>query len=190
MVNHHNGNRKIKKGRTASATANYSYSLYFILFAGAAALTLLDQLTKAVIRSTLPASYSIGLPATLGMLQIVHISNTGSIFGVLKGSQLYIAALSIPVVAFLIIIYKSLNKRLQRLGAILIISGAIGNTIDRLLFGKVTDFIYVRPWPAFNLADTFLFFGTALLLLPFVTPPQRLLAWLLAKRDRKRKKRK
>ncbi|MEK6837958.1 MAG: signal peptidase II [Nanoarchaeota archaeon] len=181
---------KSKRDATASATANYSYSSYFLLFAGAAALVVLDQLTKAVIRGSLAPSHGIDLPAPLGMLQIVHISNTGSIFGVLKGTQLYISALSILVVAFLIIIYKGLNKGLQRLGAILIISGAIGNTIDRLLFGKVTDFIYVRPWPAFNLADTFLFLGTALLLLSFTTLPQRLLAWLLANRNRKRKKRK
>ncbi|MEK6854448.1 MAG: signal peptidase II, partial [Nanoarchaeota archaeon] len=81
---------KSKRDATASATANYSYSSYFLLFAGAAALTVLDQLTKAAIRGTLAPLYSIGLPATLGMLQIVYISNTGSIFGVLKGSQLYI----------------------------------------------------------------------------------------------------
>ncbi len=175
-----------KKGK---ATVAYNYFAHFSLIISVAALTLLDQLTKAIIRGSLFPSVSINLPISLGLLQIVHISNTGAIFGVLKGTQLMISTLSIAVVAFLVIIYKKLDKKLQRLGALLIIAGAIGNTIDRLAFGRVTDFIYVRPWPAFNLADTFLFFGAALLLLSFVRLRQQPPA-VAARRSRKRKNRK
>ncbi|MBI2581347.1 signal peptidase II [Candidatus Woesearchaeota archaeon] len=167
----------IRKGKALAAAA--ASPGYIPLFISVAALTALDQLTKAIIRGSLARSYGIDLPASLGLLQIVHITNTGSIFGVLKGTQLLISALSVAVVAFLIMAYRKLDKKLQRLGALLIIAGAVGNTIDRLLFGMVTDFIYLRPWPAFNLADTFLFFGAALLLLSLISLPS-LPRWLLA----------
>ncbi len=177
----------IRKGK---ATVAYNYFACFAPVISVTALMFLDQLTKAIIRSNLDPSHGISLPATFGLLQIVHISNTGSIFGVLKGTQLLISALSIAVVAFLIIAYRKLDKKLQRLGALLIIAGAASNTIDRLVFGRVTDFIYVRPWPAFNLADTFLFFGAALLLLSFIRLRQQSLA-VAAKPSRKtRRKRK
>ncbi|MBI2141012.1 signal peptidase II [Candidatus Woesearchaeota archaeon] len=163
----------IRKGKALSASA--ASPGYIPLFIGVAALTGLDQLTKAIIRGSLPPPYSIDLPVSLGLLQIVHITNTGSIFGTLKGTQLWIGILSIAVVVFLTISYKKLGQRLQRLGALLIIAGAVGNTIDRLLLGRVTDFIYLRPWPAFNLADMFLFFGAALLILSLISLPR----WLL-----------
>lgn len=153
------------KGHVATAS---KYPNYFLPVACVAALALLDQLVKSIIRGTLDPSHSISLPATFSLVQIVHISNTGSIFGTLKGTQLFISALSVAVIVFLVITYRELGTRLQRAGALLIIAGAVGNTIDRLVFGRVTDFIYVRPWPAFNLADTFLFFGAVLLLLSLI----------------------
>ncbi len=181
-----------KKNKIVAAAAIAAITTvpnYFLPILGVAALAVVDQLTKAIIRGNLFPSVSINLPISLGLLQIVHIGNTGAIFGVLKGTQLMISALSIAVVAFLVIIYRKLDKKFLRLGALLIIAGAVGNTIDRLAFGRVTDFIYVRPWPAFNLADSFLFFGAALLLLSFIRLRQQPSA-VAAKRSRKRKNRK
>jgi signal peptidase II len=157
-----------RKKKRAFVAVAANYPNYLVPVACVAALALLDQLVKSIIRGNLDPSHSISLPATFGLLQIVHISNTGSIFGTLKGTQLFISALSIAVIVFLTITYRKLGTRLQRAGALLIIAGAVGNTIDRLVFGSVTDFIYIRPWPAFNLADMLLFFGVALLLLSLI----------------------
>lgn len=129
--------------------------------AAVVALVIIDQISKAIIRAAIAPSQSVQL---LGFLQIVHISNTGAVFGLLKGSYLYIAALSVPVAAFLLIIYRNFSQKPQKLGVILIVAGIVGNTIDRLTSGYVTDFIYVRPWPAFNLADSFLSIGAVLVL--------------------------
>lgn len=135
-------------------------------FAAAIALVALDQLAKAAARHFIPPSANIHL---LGPLGLVRWANTGSVFGIFQGTSGYIALLSLVVFSSVIVLYlRGFIK--QRLAAIVLVAGLAGNTIDRLSMGFVTDFIYVRPWPAFNLADAFLTTGIVLFAASIVLP--------------------
>ncbi|MBI2550648.1 signal peptidase II [Candidatus Woesearchaeota archaeon] len=129
-----------------------------------AALVAADQLTKELIRKNLTH------PFQLGLLQITHTTNTGSVFGLFPGSSSFIVAVSIVVIPVLVVIYmkRLMSHGFQRAAVVFIAAGLFGNTIDRLFRGAVTDFIYIGPWPAFNLADSFLFIGAVLLVAPYI----------------------
>ena len=124
-----------------------------------AALTLaLDQLTKFVVRQTLEWHYS--WPAT-GFFRFTHVHNTGSAFGLFQGHNLPLLIISLIGVAVLAYIYQSQERptRLLRVSIALMLGGALGNLIDRVHQGHVTDFVDVGPWPVFNLADSAIVVG-------------------------------
>lgn len=123
-------------------------------------LVALDQLAKALVRNSI---ISGGSGASIRFLELVNFANTGSVFGLFKGSSGFLIALAIVAAAVISFTYRNLSK-VQRFGAALIISGVAGNTIDRLSQGYVTDFIHVAPFPAFNFADAFLFIGACIIL--------------------------
>ncbi|HIG98314.1 TPA: signal peptidase II [Candidatus Woesearchaeota archaeon] len=134
----------------------------------AAVVIIADQLAKAAARATLAPAENASLPGSF--LQIVNVSNTGSVFGLLKGTSGYLAAIAIAAIAILLINYRKMRQGTQQFAAALIMAGLASNTLDRLLRGAVTDFIYIRPWPAFNLADATLTAGAALMALSFLPP--------------------
>lgn len=124
-----------------------------------AALTLaLDQLTKFVVRQTLEWHYS--WPAT-GFFRFTHVQNTGSAFGLFQGQNLPLLVVSLIGVLVLAYIYQSQERptRLLRVSIALMLGGALGNLIDRVHQGHVTDFLDVGPWPVFNLADSAIVVG-------------------------------
>ncbi len=104
-------------------------------------------------------------------LSMTPVWNSGISFGFFQGSG-EIGRYSFTIFAFLVsiwLIFSSFKMpRYSSLGFILIASGAIGNAIDRIIYGKVVDFIdfYIDDlhWPAFNLADTIIFIGAFLFL--------------------------
>ncbi len=127
----------------------------------------LDQWTKALVRSALPLGDSwTPLPA-LGFFRIVHWYNKGAAFGLFQGGGPLFILLAVLVGLAILYYYPRLPDEdwLLRLALGLQFSGAIGNLIDRLFLGKVTDFIAVGSFPVFNLADSSITIGTALLLL-------------------------
>ena len=130
------------------------------------ALVALDQLTKAAIRHFLPASASIPI---VGFVHIANWANTGSVFGLFPGTSNYIALPSIVVAPVVIALYL-LGFLKQRLAVTMLVAGLVGNTIDRISQGFVTDFIYLKPWPAFNLADAFLTMGILLFAASYLLP--------------------
>jgi signal peptidase II len=108
---------------------------------------ILDQLTKFLIRHFQPVW-------DLKFLTIQFIQNTGAGFGILQGRTLWLGILSLVVAAIIIYNYKHISKeRLMQYSFAIFLGGTIGNMIDRLLIGYVTDFIYFSFWPAFNIAD-------------------------------------
>ena len=129
----------------------------------------LDYFTKLWAMENLFIEYnSIKLTSFLSM---TPVWNSGISFGFLQDSG-EIGRYSLTIFAFLVsgwLIFSSLKlPRYSSLGFILIASGAIGNAIDRIIYGKVVDFIdfYIEDlhWPAFNLADTIIFIGAGLFL--------------------------
>lgn len=129
-----------------------------LFFIAIMALVAIDQLAKAAVRHFLPASASIQV---FGPVQLTHWANTGSVFGLFPGTSAYIAILSLAAVPIVVGLYL-LGFLRQRVATTLLVAGLVGNTIDRLGTGFVTDFIYIKPWPAFNLADSFLTIGILL----------------------------
>jgi len=137
----------------------------------AALLIGLDQLSKLIIVN----SYALGQQTVLtSWFNIVRVHNAGAAFSFLSdagGWQRWffvgLGVIAVAVLAFLMI--RHAGQVLFSLAATLIISGAIGNTIDRLSYGYVVDFIdwhYAGwHWPAFNFADSFIMVGAGLFIL-------------------------
>jgi len=117
-----------------------------------------DQLSKVWIRSNLAIGES--LPET-GLFRLTYIHNTGAAFGLFKGQSfpLTIAAFIgiVILLFFALFVYRHLpflDSRLGKLVLGLVLGGMVGNLIDRLRFGYVTDFIDIGIWPVFNIADS------------------------------------
>ena len=90
-----------------------------------------------------------------------NVVNYGAAFGILKGYTTLLIIISLIVIFICIYYYK--EKKLK-LGLSFILAGTIGNLIDRILLGYVRDFIDLRIWPVFNLADTFNVIGVILII--------------------------
>ncbi len=126
-------------------------------------IIVIDQVSKFVVRSTIEPGQVIKITPKLIWLNFVQ--NTGAAFSFSFGNQLLnrILFIVISTVAIILIVYlsaKSKNK-LEIFSFALILGGAVGNLIDRIFIGSVTDFIWcdfpdviMTRWPIFNLADS------------------------------------
>ena len=131
-----------------------------------------DQLTKFLVRDFLALRESI--PAE-GFFRITHTYNTGSAFGLFQGHNSPLIFASLVGITVLVLIYHSQRRPtpLLRLSLGLQLGGAIGNLLDRVLWGRVTDFLDVGPWPVFNLADASIVTGLVLLAWIFLVGSRR-----------------
>ncbi len=128
----------------------------------------IDQLSKIGIRATLAPGETLFVVGSF--LRLTQVHNTGIIFGLLQGHP-FLFTVIISVVAgvtLLFVLFFShrfpfLGNKKGKLALGLVFGGAIGNLIDRLRFGYVTDFIDVGVWPVFNIADSALTIGVVLL---------------------------
>jgi len=140
-----------------SSTAQ-AYSRAAILLATVVAL---DQIAKRWVQSTVPPGEENSV--FLGV-QIVHVMNRGVAFGALSGNPIVI----IVVLAALagLIVWFALHSRWRYvwIPTGLLLGGALGNIIDRVRDGAVTDFVKLPLWPAFNIADMAITFGVLALL--------------------------
>ena len=112
----------------------------------------LDQLSKFLVRANMSLGQS--LPSD-GIVRLTYVTNTGGVFGRFAGYTLpLVLAGAAGVVAILFCYYYlASQKRLLSIGLGLILGGSVGNMVDRLCFGWVTDFMDIGSWPVFNLAD-------------------------------------
>jgi signal peptidase II len=121
-----------------------------------------DQLAKAAVRASLlpGASFPAG-----GPFRFTHVTNTGAAFGLFAEQGSLLTLVGLAAVLVLVWYYRSfgLESNLVRASLGLQLGGALGNLIDRLRQGYVTDFLDFRIWPVFNLADAALTMGVALL---------------------------
>jgi len=129
-----------------------------VFFFTALLVVVADQLSKMWIRSNLFVGQSI--PGA-GFFRLTHIHNTGAAFGLFRGqsSSLTIVALVGVVILLLYVLigyhrFPLLDDRSGKITLGVVLGGTIGNLIDRLRFGYVTDFIDIGIWPAFNIADS------------------------------------
>jgi signal peptidase II len=140
----------------------------------AAAVVLLDQATKAVVRSRFDLFDSVAVVP--GVLNLTRVHNSGAAFGMLNGADLPMKTLLLGIVATAALVGLAMyaaalpaGQKLTRLALALIIGGAAGNLIDRVTTGYVVDFVdaYFGSWHfwAFNVADAAITCGVALMIL-------------------------
>ena len=141
-----------------------------VTIAGCAAVVAfaLDQATKALAIANAD-TLSSGLNVVSGF-NLVLLRNTGVSFGMLGDVPPFaLVALALVIVAWLAVLAFRAERSSDALGYGLIVGGALGNVVDRLRLGGVTDFLdfYIGEthWPAFNLADTAIFCGVVVLIL-------------------------
>ncbi|PYQ69381.1 MAG: signal peptidase II [Acidobacteria bacterium] len=133
-----------------------------------------DQLTKAAIRATLPLHES--MTVVPGFIDFTHVRNTGAAFGILNTADFPFKTVVIAVIATAALIGVGMyaaslahHQLVARLGLALIIGGAAGNLLDRVVSGSVVDFVdvYWRTYHfwAFNVADSAITIGVAIMIL-------------------------
>ena len=120
----------------------------------ATAVLAADQLTKSFFVTYLAVGAS--RPVLPPILQVTLVYNTGAAFGLFKGQRTLFIGLSVVVIAWIgwELLTKPSRRAVALWGCALILGGAVGNLIDRLLYGAVIDFIDFRIWPVFNIADS------------------------------------
>lgn len=139
-----------------------------LLFLVAAAVVLGDQASKAYVKAHLPLHQSWMPWAWLApYFRFTHIKNTGAAFGLFQNTNLVLGILAVIIVAVLIGFYQKLESKdkLAKVALGMQIGGALGNLIDRIAEGQVTDFISVGSFPIFNIADSCVTVGVGLLIL-------------------------
>ncbi len=126
-----------------------------------------DQLTKWVVSSELALRGSVDI---VGPFRIHHVRNSGIAFGLFSDATLIVILLTgVAVTAMLVYFARSgLRHPILPVALGLVLGGSVSNLFDRLRLGYVTDFLDLDYWPAFNLADTFIVLGVALLFASFV----------------------
>lgn len=129
----------------------------FLVVAGI--IVIADQMTKAGIRGWLHPGET--WPEGWELIRLTHVRNTGAAFGILQGAGdfLIIAPLiAIAAITFFLLTLPA-SSRWYTIGLSAILGGAVGNLIDRIRLGHVTDFIDPWNYPSFNVADSAIVLG-------------------------------
>ena len=142
---------------------------YSLLIVVATIIISLDQFTKHLVRQNLDLWTETWVPWDwmLPYVRIVHVPNTGVAFGMFQGFGDIFSIVAI-IVALIIIFYfprVPISDWSLRLAMSLQLSGALGNLIDRLTIGHVTDFVSVGNFPVWNIADASITIGVVVLIL-------------------------
>ena len=157
--------------------------IYYIILS--LTVVVLDALSKWWIAAHIPLHTSVTVIP--GLFQIVHVRNTGAAFGIGANSSSPLVPLILNggaiLVFFIVVAYSvraAATDRLLQSGLHLILGGAVGNLLDRFRFGSVVDFLDVyfvnggseHHWPAFNVADSAICIGIAILFLDMWRKPE------------------
>jgi signal peptidase II len=123
-----------------------------------------DRIVKILIHDNF--AFGVSYPVLENIIHITPTYNTGIAFGLLRGFNnlvfVFLTVFILIIMASAVIIKKPVS-RLLTAGFFFIIAGASGNLADRLLYGYVLDFIDLRIWPVFNIADSAICFGACLI---------------------------
>jgi signal peptidase II len=133
----------------------------------AASVLALDQLTKVIVRATIPVGDTIDV---LPGIRLVDTVNTGIAFGLFPGRQAMVSVVTLVAIGAIAVLLVGFAGRhaLVPIGGGLLLGGSVGNLIDRAFRDGVTDFIAIGPWPPFNVADIGVTAGAILLVTALV----------------------
>lgn len=146
------------------------------LISGAALTVLLfiiDQLTKYFAKLFLAGNS--GVTVIPGVFQLFYLENRGAAFGMFANRQIFFITVAVLMSIAAVYVYYRLplekHYHLLRFICILIVSGAVGNMADRLIYGFVIDFLYFKliDFPVFNVADCYVCIGAALAVFSILT---------------------
>jgi len=138
------------------------------ILAVAGAVVFSDRLTKLIVSRLMTPAESI--PLIGGLLHLTYVRNPGGAFGLFPGRQPLFFLTAAAVIGFILVYWLRLRPSDPWLvvGLGLELGGAVGNLIDRVAWGTVLDFIDVRFWPVFNVADSCIVVGLGMLLVAVV----------------------
>jgi len=138
------------------------------LVAIATAALAADQLTKRIVTQHVALDDAVRV---VGPFSIHHVQNSGIAFGLFSSATPIVTVLTGIAVAWMLVFFARSGSRHPVLPVALglLIGGSVSNLLDRIRLGHVTDFLDFRWWPAFNLADSFIVVGVAILFLTFVS---------------------
>ncbi|ACC98695.1 Lipoprotein signal peptidase [Elusimicrobium minutum Pei191] len=136
-------------------------------------ITGLDRVSKVF---TLELLRPLGSIKIFKYFHLTYVENTGMAFGLFQNANLALAVMMCAVIIFLLVSWREIEKLrppLGWLGLSFILGGAIGNLYDRIFLGYVVDFIDLRVWPVFNIADSFICIGAVLLAAAMLFPGKK-----------------
>ncbi len=126
-----------------------------------------DRVSKELVHVFMEPGQSIDIPG--GILRLTYVTNTGAAFGLLSdhtGALTLLSTLMVALIAWWYLrVVPRKTRRLAGIAAGLLVGGALGNLIDRILRGHVVDFFDLGFWPVFNVADIAVVAGCAVLFL-------------------------
>lgn len=138
-----------------------------VLFGTAAVLVVADQVTKAIVIGNVALGERIAVVGDL--VQVWHVRNNGAAFSLFQGETLLFFVVSVVALVMIAYFHRTLRERSAWVQVLLgaVLGGTLGNLVDRLRFGYVTDFISVGldglRWPTFNIADSSIVVGIVML---------------------------
>ena len=153
--------------KQANSAKKYVWD-YLILIGVATLIVAFDQWTKYLVRTQIPFGQSWSpWPWLAPYARLVHWQNTGAAFGIFQGFGLVFTILAFIVAIAILYYYPRVPSKewALRVAMVMMLGGAVGNLIDRLTQGTVTDFISVGTFAVFNVADASISVGTAILIL-------------------------
>jgi len=126
-------------------------------------LIVIDQSIKYIVQNNMFLGQPY--PVIEDFLYLNYIKNTGIAFGLFKNNNLFMIIIISIILLILLYFYKQEKNKFfsLKISVTLLVSGAIGNLIDRLFYGFIIDYIDFIFWPAFNLADALIVIGSILL---------------------------
>jgi signal peptidase II len=140
----------------------------FLFWGSALTVILLDQATKGLVRLGLDRGES--WPDPDWPIRIRYVTNSGAAFGILQDQTVFLIVTSLIGLAAIYLYYRypPFEHAIVPIAIGMMLGGAVGNLIDRIRLGRVTDFVDVGWFPAFNVADSSITIGIAIVLVGYV----------------------
>jgi len=138
--------------------------LFFVI---STAVVISDQVVKYLVRHMLTEGRSVNVISNF--VSLTYVQNRGAAFGFFQNSRLFIIVVGVVAAVFILAELSFFcSNGIVSFGSALLFGGIIGNLIDRIFLGFVTDFIDFHFWPVFNIADACIDIGLAILIIYFL----------------------
>jgi signal peptidase II len=145
-----------------------NYKSYYLLIPISGTIIILDQITKTIVRNNIPyGQFWSPLSWMTPYVRIVHWNNTGVAFGLFQGQGILFTILAFVIALAILFYYPQFTEKdwLLRIALGMQFGGAVGNLIDRITIGHVTDFISIGNFPVFNVADSCITVGVCVMII-------------------------